>query len=77
MNLAGMAVALVPFNASVAAQQTELQVIGAPPPPDGNPDYNFDVGGAVAISDEWMAVADRTVNDAEGEVYLYRRTKSG
>jgi hypothetical protein len=57
--------------------QTELQRIVAPPPPNGNPFYNFEVGGAVAISDEWAAVADKTVQDATGEVYMYRRTSAG
>ncbi len=60
-----------------AELQAELQRIVAPPPPNGDPNYNFEVGGAVAISDEWAAVADKTVQDATGEVYMYRRTPGG
>src|SRR5688572_10999254 len=73
--------AAVATSATLAARQTELQTelqrIVAPPPPNGDPNYNFEVGGAVAISDEWAAVADKTVNDATGEVYMYRRTPAG
>ncbi len=81
MSLVRLSTVFLLLSASAVARQTglqtELQVIPAPPPPDGNRDYNFDVGGAVAISDEWMAVADYTVDHATGEVYMYRRTQSG
>ncbi len=81
MSRARLAIVFLLLSVSAFARQselqTELQRIVAPPPPNGDPYYNFDVGGAVAISDEWAAVADKTVNDATGEVYLYRRTSCG
>lgn len=76
MKILSSAVAGVLLASSLAAQQTELARLVAPPPPVNNPLWNGVVGRAVALSDEWAVVADPG-GGRGGEVYLYHRSATG